>query len=90
MKQTAATLLSLLVLTLLAGPLGASAQSALNDKELLGMRLFNQSCRVCHTKPLLTAGQYGPVLSKNSLGGEDGKYGLEGYLRKKTIYVNYS
>src|SRR5207302_1618414 len=72
MKQGAATLLLLLVLTLLAWPLGASAQSALNDKELLGMRLFNQSCRVCHTKPLLTAGQYGPVLSKNSLGGEEG------------------
>jgi lactaldehyde dehydrogenase / glycolaldehyde dehydrogenase len=26
----------------------------------------------------------------SGLGGEDGKYGLEGYLRKKTIYVNYS
>jgi lactaldehyde dehydrogenase / glycolaldehyde dehydrogenase len=26
----------------------------------------------------------------SGLGGEDGKYGLEGYLRKKTIYVNYA
>jgi lactaldehyde dehydrogenase/glycolaldehyde dehydrogenase len=26
----------------------------------------------------------------SGLGGEDGKYGLEGYLRKKTFYVNYS
>jgi lactaldehyde dehydrogenase/glycolaldehyde dehydrogenase len=26
----------------------------------------------------------------SGIGGEDGKYGLEGYLRKKTIYVNYS
>jgi lactaldehyde dehydrogenase/glycolaldehyde dehydrogenase len=26
----------------------------------------------------------------SGLGGEDGRYGLEGYLRKKTIYVNYS
>jgi lactaldehyde dehydrogenase / glycolaldehyde dehydrogenase len=26
----------------------------------------------------------------SGLGGEDGKYGLEGYLRKKTIYVNFS
>lgn len=25
----------------------------------------------------------------SGLGGEDGKYGLEGYFRKKTIYVNY-
>ncbi len=26
----------------------------------------------------------------SGLGGEDGKYGLEGYLQKKTLYVNYS
>jgi lactaldehyde dehydrogenase/glycolaldehyde dehydrogenase len=26
----------------------------------------------------------------SGLGGEDGKYGLEGYLRKKTIYVNFT
>jgi cytochrome c5 len=31
----------------------------LNDKQLLGMRLFNQSCRVCHTKPQLTSPLYG-------------------------------
>jgi cytochrome c5 len=29
----------------------------------LGMRLFNQSCRVCHTKPQLTSPQYAPALS---------------------------
>jgi mono/diheme cytochrome c family protein len=51
-------------------PLGASAQG-LDDQQTLGMGLFNQHCRVCHTKPLLTSGQYGPVLSKNSLSGED-------------------
>jgi mono/diheme cytochrome c family protein len=67
MKKTA------VVALLLAWPLVAAAQSdapALNQKELAGMRLFNQSCRVCHTKPLLTAEQYGPVLSKVSLGGD--------------------
>jgi lactaldehyde dehydrogenase/glycolaldehyde dehydrogenase len=26
----------------------------------------------------------------SGLGGEDGRYGIEGYLRKKTIYVNYA
>ena len=57
-------------------PLAAAAQGAgtgpgTDDKAVAGMRLFNQHCRVCHTKPLLTSGQYGPVLSKNSLGGED-------------------
>ncbi len=27
---------------------------------------------------------------KSGLGGEDGKYGLEGYLQKKMVYVNYN
>jgi mono/diheme cytochrome c family protein len=49
----------------------APASAALNDKELLGMRLFNQSCRLCHTKPQLTSPLYGPVLSRQSLGGQD-------------------
>jgi mono/diheme cytochrome c family protein len=62
-----------LLLLLLTWSVGAAAQSdtALNEKELTGMRLFNQSCRVCHAKPLLTAGQYGPVLSKTTLGGDE-------------------
>jgi mono/diheme cytochrome c family protein len=55
---------------------GASAQpgsgeQALDDKQLLGMRLFNQSCRVCHTKPQMVSPLYGPELSQNSLGGQD-------------------
>src|SRR5262249_60712289 len=58
----------------LALPLqGASAQQAggdlLNDQQLLGMRLFNQSCRVCHTKPQMTSPLYGPELSQSSAGG---------------------
>lgn len=35
----------------------------------LGMRLFNQSCRVCHTKPTLLSPQYAPTLSMSTLGG---------------------
>ena len=35
------------------------------------MRLFNQSCRLCHTKPQLTSPLYGPALSRQSLGGQD-------------------
>ena len=73
MNRGAAALLFLLALPL---PLPAPAQPAneqvLNDRQLLGMRLFNQSCRVCHTKPQATSPQqYGPVLSRNSLGGQD-------------------
>src|SRR5262245_3780289 len=56
-------------------PQGARAQQAssapLNDQQFLGMRLFNQSCRVCHTKPQLTSPLYGPELSQNSLGGQE-------------------
>ena len=57
-------------------PQAASAQQAvtqasLNDKQLQGMALFNQSCRLCHTKPQLTSPLYGPPLSRQSLGGQD-------------------
>jgi mono/diheme cytochrome c family protein len=50
---------------------GAEPAAALDDKQLLGMRLFNQSCRVCHTKPQLTSPLYGPELSQNSAGGQE-------------------
>jgi len=51
--------------------LGVAQQPAWaqSDQKTLGMRLFNQSCRVCHTKPQLTSPQYGPPLSMNTLGG---------------------
>ena len=63
---------SAIAIFLAAWTLGASAQEVLNDRQLLGMRLFNQSCRVCHTKPqLVSPQQYGPVLSKATLGGQD-------------------
>lgn len=40
-----------------------------NGEPTLGMRLFNQSCRVCHTKPQFNSPQYGPALSMNTFGG---------------------
>jgi mono/diheme cytochrome c family protein len=48
-----------------------AANTPLDDQQLLGMRLFNQSCRVCHTKPQLTSPLYGPPLSRQSLGGQE-------------------
>ena len=54
---------------LTAFPLAALAQA--DAQHLEGMRLFNQSCRVCHTKPQMTSPQYGPVLSRVSLGGNE-------------------
>ena len=47
------------------------AAGLLNDTQQLGLRLFTQSCAVCHTKPTLTSGVFGPVLSKDSAGGRD-------------------
>ena len=52
-------------------PLTSIAQSDLDAKQLEGMRHFNQSCRVCHTKPQMTSPPYGPVLSRVSLGGNE-------------------
>jgi mono/diheme cytochrome c family protein len=69
-ERVAAMMVFVLVPLAWGWSLDASAQG-LDDQQTLGMGLFNQHCRVCHTKPLLTSGQYGPVLSKNSLGGED-------------------
>ena len=43
--------------------------ASLNDTEQLGQKLFYQSCGVCHTKPQITAPQFGPVLSMESAGG---------------------
>jgi mono/diheme cytochrome c family protein len=56
---------------LLLAPLAASGQEPPNERPLLGLRLYNQSCRVCHAKPQLTSPQYGPVLSRASLNGSD-------------------
>jgi mono/diheme cytochrome c family protein len=56
--------------TLASWPMTALAQSAdAPGQQKLGMRLFNQSCRVCHSKPQLSSPQYAPVLSMNTLGG---------------------
>ena len=54
----------------LALPLPAPAQDTLNAQQLEGMRHFNQSCRVCHTKPQMTSPQYAPALSKATLNGQ--------------------
>ncbi len=47
----------------------ALAASAARADDNPGLRLFNQSCRVCHT-PLQGHPPYGPTLSGESLGGE--------------------
>lgn len=65
-RMSPAGLAAMLPLLFAVGQQPAWAQS---DQRTLGMRLFNQSCRVCHTKPQLSSPQYGPALSMNTLGG---------------------
>jgi mono/diheme cytochrome c family protein len=64
-------MIRLIAIVVAALPLSAPAQEHLNDRQLLGMRLFNQSCRVCHAKPQPNSVQYGPTLSRTSAGGND-------------------
>ena len=62
-----------IALMLLAGASqrGFAAEDHLNEQQKLGRRLFEQSCGVCHTRPTLVAGMYGPELSKESSGGRE-------------------
>src|ERR1700740_3518020 len=63
------------VLALAAGlslPAAAAHDHAnLTDQQKLGWRLYETSCGVCHTRPTLIAGMYGPELNKNSVGGDE-------------------
>jgi len=65
--------LALLLPTCIDAAVAQPAQDGrvLDERQLLGMRLFNQSCRVCHTKPQLTSPLYGPELSQSSAGGNE-------------------
>ena len=40
------------------------AQAGLTPQQLEGRQLYQQSCGVCHTKPLITSPLFGPALSK--------------------------
>ena len=60
-----------LVCLLAVVPQIAAAQPVLTDTQKLGQRLFEQSCGVCHTRPTLVSGLYGPALSKAAAGGRE-------------------
>jgi mono/diheme cytochrome c family protein len=45
--------------------------AAFNDAQREGLRLFSQSCGVCHTMVQQRTKQYGPVLSRETLGGDE-------------------
>lgn len=48
-----------------------AAEVELNEQQKLGWRLYETSCGVCHTRPTLIAGLYGPELNKETAGGRE-------------------
>jgi mono/diheme cytochrome c family protein len=74
MNSTSLILLGLLVVF----PMAVSAQQpksntpvSLNDTQILGRRLFQQRCAVCHTESTPGANRYGPVLYKELVDGNE-------------------
>ena len=60
---------------ILASAAGVAAQqtspdAVLSETQKLGRRLYTQSCLECHARPHITAGLYGPALSRESAGGQ--------------------
>src|SRR5260370_7453299 len=61
---------------------GAPPDASFNDAQREGLRLFSQSCGVCHTLVQQRTRQYGPVLSRETLGGD--KELIREYIRNGT------
>jgi mono/diheme cytochrome c family protein len=47
----------------------SAADVQLNQTQMLGRQLVDQHCGVCHTRPTLVSGMYGPELSRDTAGG---------------------
>ncbi len=64
---------AILVFGSMAAATMALAQSppSLDATQLLGRRLYGNHCVVCHEKPQITSIQFGPSLSRDSLGGQE-------------------
>ena len=70
-----------------------AAENHLDAQQQLGRRLFEQSCGVCHTRPTLTSGMFGPELSRLNLGGQEDllrKFISEGTARMPGFKYTYS
>ena len=61
---------SVLALVLVGPKVAVAQDSPRSDQQIVGERLFNQSCVVCHKIPQLGATAYAPALSMNTLGGK--------------------
>ena len=49
----------------------AAPDASFTDAQREGLRLFSQSCGVCHTLVQQRTRQYGPALSRETLGGDE-------------------
>lgn len=82
----AAALAFIMTAPMIASPSRASAEgapdAAFTDVEREGLRLFSQSCGVCHTPVQQRTKQYGPVLSRETLGGDE--EAMRDYIGKGT------
>ena len=63
--------LAALVLSAALPRAGGAAETPLTEPQMLGQRLFETSCGICHTRPTLLAGMYGPELNKDTAGGRE-------------------
>ena len=65
-----ASFASLLLLVIPQAAASQPADDALTETQRLGRQLFHQSCTICHVSPQLNSRTYGPVLSKDTAGGQ--------------------
>src|SRR6516162_2275955 len=64
-------LVTALFVASLSGAFAQAPDASFTDSQKLGLRLFSQSCGVCHTLVQQRTKQYAPVLSRETLGGDE-------------------
>jgi mono/diheme cytochrome c family protein len=64
-------LVAALVAASVSGAFAQAPDASFSDAQKVGLRLFSQSCGVCHTLVQQRTKQYGPVLSRETLGGDE-------------------
>src|SRR5215470_13657622 len=64
-------LVNVMIVAFVAGAYAQAPDASFTDSQKLGLRLFSQSCGVCHTIVQQRTKQYAPVLSRDTLGGDE-------------------
>jgi mono/diheme cytochrome c family protein len=65
-------LVAVLVTASAFGAFSQAPDASFTDAQREGLRLFSQSCGVCHTLVQQRSKQYAPALSRETLGGDEG------------------